>query len=59
MLCRLLGCKGENELGRTGTERSFHSIPKLYLKRNIARMIAQRFEELLESFSHDRPLPDD
>jgi hypothetical protein len=59
MLCRALCREGENELRLTGTKGSFYSIPELHLKRHISRMIAQLFEELLQCFSHDRPLPGD
>ena len=59
MLSRSLCRKGENELWLIDAEGPFHSIPKLHLKRHISRMIAQLFKELLECFSHDRPLPGD
>ena len=59
MLSRSLCRKGENELWLIGAEGPFHSIPKLHLERHISRMIAQLFKELLECFSHDRPLPGD
>jgi hypothetical protein len=56
VLCRAFRDKGENELWLARAVRLFYSIPKLHLKRHISGMIAQLFEELLECFSHDRPL---
>src|SRR5262245_39948786 len=57
MLCRAFRDKGESELWLSGAVRFFHPIPKLHVKRNVLRMVTQYFEELLESSSHDRPLP--
>ena len=59
MFCRLLCGHGENELWFPGAVRFFDPIPKLHMKRHVPCMIAQRFEELLECFSHDLPLPSD